>query len=60
MATVCNTGKFVMHHECHTAEHTDKKKKKNEQNHQHSEGPKYIQKKKKEKMPNDNQNLKPL
>jgi hypothetical protein len=35
-------------------------KKKNKQNHQHSEGPKFIQKKKKEKMPNDNQNLKPL
>jgi hypothetical protein len=27
MATVCNTDKFAMHHECHTAEHTDKKKK---------------------------------
>jgi hypothetical protein len=47
-----------MHHACHTAEHTDRKK--NEQNHQHSEGLKFIQKKKKEKMPNDNQNLKPL
>jgi hypothetical protein len=58
MATVCNTDKFAMHHACHTAEHTDRKK--NEQNHQHSEGLKFIQKKKKEKMPNDNQNLKPL
>lgn len=58
MATVCNTDKFAMHHACHTAEHTDKKKK--EQNQQHVEGPKFILKKKKEKMPNDNQNLKPL